>query len=82
MKNFLAHNEDIRKEMLEFVNANSVDDLFAHIPMKMDSLNLPNPLSEMETQKAVKNIAKKNNTDYISFLGGGCYNKFIPAAIS
>ena len=39
-------------------------------------------LSEMETQKKVKTISKKNGTEYISFLGGGVYNKFIPAAIN
>lgn len=48
----------------------------------MANLNLPKALSEMETQKVVKSLANKNKTDYISFLGGGVYNKFIPACIS
>ena len=48
----------------------------------MANLNLPKALSEMETQKIVKSLANKNKTDYISFLGGGVYNKFIPACIS
>lgn len=82
MKNFLAHNEDTRREMLDFINADNIEDLFKHIPVRMKSLDLPEPMSEMQTQKAVKQISKKNKTDYISFLGGGCYNKFIPAAIS
>ena len=43
--------------------------------------DMQNPLSEMETQKQVKALAKKNNTDYATFIGGGCYNKFVPAAI-
>jgi glycine dehydrogenase subunit 1 len=82
MKNFLAHSEEARAEMLDFINVKSVEELFEHIPVKMKSLDLANGLSEMEVQREVKNISKKNNTDYISFLGGGCYNKFIPAAIS
>lgn len=82
MKNFLAHSEEARAEMLDFINVKSVEELFEHIPVKMKSLDFANGLSEMEVQREVKNISKKNNTDYISFLGGGCYNKFIPAAIS
>ena len=82
MNNFLAHNNTHRKSMLDEIKLSSVEDLFEHIPVKMKNLNLPNPLSEMETQKKVKKIASKNKTDYISFLGGGCYNKFTPAAIS
>ena len=82
MKNFTAHTEETRKELLDVVGMSSVDELFAHLPIKMKTLDLDNGKSEMEVQKEVKKLAKKNNTDYVSFLGGGCYNKFIPAAIS
>lgn len=82
MKNFIAHSEEERQEMLNAISCNSVDDLFKNLPVKMTELKLDNPLSEMQTQKKVKAIAKKNNIDYVSFLGGGVYNKFIPAAIA
>lgn len=82
MKNFLAHNEEIRKNMLEEISCASIEDLFKHIPVKMQSFDLQEAMSELETQKAIKKLANKNNTEYISFIGGGCYNKFIPAAIS
>ena len=82
MKNFLAHNDDIRKEMLEEISCASIEDLFKHIPVKMKSFDLPEAMSELETQKLVKTLANKNKTDYVLFIGGGCYNKFIPAAIS
>lgn len=82
MKNFLAHNDEIRKEMLEEISCESIEDLFKHIPVKMKSFDLPEAMSELETQKLVKTLANKNKTDYVSFIGGGCYNKFIPAAIS
>lgn len=81
MTNFTAHTEETRKELLNVVGIGSIDELFAHLPIKMKSLDLENGKSEMEVQKEVKKLAKKNNTDYVSFLGGGCYNKFIPAAI-
>lgn len=84
MKNFLVHNDEVKKEMLKSIGVNSVEDLFKQIPQKarMDELQLEDAISEMETQKRVKALAKKNNTDYISFLGAGTYNKFIPACIS
>ena len=80
--NFEAHNNKIRQEMLDEIGLSSVEDLFTHLPIKMKNLNLSNPLDEIDAQRVVRNLAKKNNTDYISFMGGGCYNKFVPAAIS
>lgn len=84
MKNFLVHDEKTTKEMCSDIGINSIEDLFKQIPesVRMKTLNLPDGLSEMETQRKVKALAKENKTDYISFLGGGIYNKFIPACIS
>ena len=84
MKNFLVHDEKTRAEMLENIGLKNIEDLFAQIPTsaRIPELKLENPLSEMEVQKRIKALAKKNKTEFISFLGGGVYNKFIPAAIS
>ena len=84
MNNFLVYNEEVKKEMCAEIGVNCVEDLFKQIPEKarMQSLDLAEALSELETQRYVKSLAKKNNTDYINFLGAGCYNKFVPACIS
>lgn len=84
MQNFLAHNNKTRQQLLESISCNSVEELFSKIPKdaRTKNLNLEDALSEMQTQKTVKSIAKKNNTDEISFLGAGVYNKFVPACIS
>ena len=84
MKNFLVHNDKTKSEMLDAIGLKRVEDLFSQIPQeaRMANLKLPKALSEKETQKVVKSLANKNKTDYISFLGGGVYNKFIPACIS
>ena len=83
MKNFLVHNDEVKEEMLQIIGLSTVEDLFAEIPeeARMKTLNLPKALSEMTVQREIKKLANKNKTDYISFLGGGVYNKFIPAAI-
>lgn len=84
MKNFLVHNEKNTQEMCQTIGINNVEDLFKQIPqsVRMKKLDLAEGLSEMETQRQVKNLAKANKSDYISFLGGGIYNKFVPACIS
>lgn len=84
MKNFLAHTDATRQQLLESISCSSIEELFSKIPQeaRVKNLNLEDALSEMQVQKAVKAIAKKNNTDVISFLGAGVYNKFIPACIS
>ncbi len=83
MKNFLVHNEETIKQMCTEIGINGVEDLFRQIPqdIRMKELNLPDGLSEMETQRQVKKLAKENKSDYINFMGGGIYNKFIPACI-
>ncbi len=84
MKNFLVHNEQTTAEMCKTIGINSVEDLFKQIPptVRMKELNLPDALSEMETQRKIKAIANENKSDYICFAGGGIYNKFVPACIA
>lgn len=84
MENFLVHNEEIKTQMCADIGIKNVDELFNRIPnaAKMNSLNLDDAISEMNVQKKIKALAKKNKTDYISFIGGGFYNKFIPACIA
>ena len=82
MKNFIAHTPDIREEMLNAVSCATVEELFKQIPVKFKEFNMGNPLSEMIAQKKVKDLAGKNKTEYANFLGGGVYNKFIPAAVN
>ena len=84
MNNFLVHNEETAQEMCKIAGVNQVEDLFNQIPksVRMPNLDLHDGLSEMETQKLVKTLAKKNKSDYAIFAGGGIYNKFVPACIS
>jgi len=84
MKNFLVHSDNTIKEMCREIGINSVEDLFSQIPQSIKSgeLDLPDGLSEMETVRKVKKLASKNKSDYINFMGGGIYNKFVPSCIS
>lgn len=84
MKNFLVHDEATRQSMLESIGLNSVEDLFRQIPLdiKFKDFTMENPISEMETQKRVKALAKQNKSEFITFMGGGVYNKYVPACVN
>ena len=82
MKNFIAHTDEIREKMLQEISCSSVDDLFKHIPVKIKNFDMAHHLSELETQRKIRALAKKNKTEYANFMGGGVYNKFIPAAVN
>ena len=84
MKNFLVHNENTLTAMCKDIGVDCLEDLFVQIPQqaRMNCLDLPEALSELQTQRVVKSLANKNQFDYISFLGAGSYNKFVPACIS
>ncbi len=81
---YISHTDDDRKKMLAEIGVKSIDDLLT-IPEKIrfPSLNLPSGISEMQLRKNIKALASKNLSmeECTSFLGGGIYEHFIPAAL-
>lgn len=78
-------NEAVRKEMLDFIGAGSVEEIYAFIP---DEVRMKKPLelpeaftSEMQLKKHMESILAKDSTcaENISFLGAGCYDHYVPA---
>jgi len=72
--------------MLRALGIGSVDELFANVPPAVrvqGSLRLPPGLSELEIERLVGGLAARNaSTDrFVSFLGAGAYDHFIPAAV-
>lgn len=53
MRNFEAHTDEIRQQMLDEINVKSIDSMFDMIPEKcyLEELKLDDPLSELEAQK-------------------------------
>ncbi|NTW48297.1 MAG: aminomethyl-transferring glycine dehydrogenase subunit GcvPA [Chlorobiales bacterium] len=83
---FIPNTDADRAEMLQAIGAQKFDDLITNIPENVrfkGDLNLPKPLSEMEVIAELKSMAALNeNTDeYVSFIGGGAYDHFIPSAV-
>lgn len=83
MYNFSAFTQEDRNKMLKKIGVSSVEDLFSQIPQEARTeLDLPDGISEIELQCVLKKLAAKNDLSFKNFLGGGSYNRFIPAAVS
>ena len=83
MSDFLANTEQNVKEMLAAIGARSIDDLFSDIQphQKPRSFDLPLGKSEFEVLQHLKNLAEKNATKLICFVGAGYYDHYIPSVV-
>ena len=79
---YVANTQAQRAEMLAAIGK-SMDDLFAVIrpELRRRSFDLPEGRSELEVHRILDALAEKNHTHLTSFLGGGFYDHFIPAAV-
>ena len=80
---FVSHTQDDREKMLSAIGVDTVDELFRSIPsdLRSPSLDLPPGRSEMEVTKVLSNLANRNYTHLVNFVGGGFYDHYIPAAV-
>jgi glycine dehydrogenase subunit 1 len=80
---FIANTDEQRRQMLAAVGAAGIDELFADIPpdLRCRELNIAPGLCEQEVRTRLAGLAERNSTDLVTFLGGGFYDHFIPAAL-
>ncbi len=91
LKGFKSHPyipnsvEEVQNDMLREIGLNNLEDLHAEIPEEIklkENMNLPKAIgSEYELKRHVQDILKKNKTcdSNINFLGGGCWQHYVPA---
>ncbi|MFH1395221.1 MAG: aminomethyl-transferring glycine dehydrogenase subunit GcvPA [Candidatus Omnitrophota bacterium] len=83
--NYIPQSDADRKEMLKAIGIESgnINELFKGISadLRTSSFDLPSGKSEFEVEKYIKQLAKKNASELITFVGGGFYDHYIPAAI-
>jgi len=84
---YIPNTKEDQKEMLKEIGAESIEALFSTIPQNLrlkTDLNLPSSLSEMELVKEMRKLSEKNAhlDEYVSFLGAGSYDHFIPALVN
>ena len=83
---YISNTERDRQKILKAIGVNKFEDLLTAIPEKLrmkSPLALSQPLSELEINKNIKAKTDKNIPCEVvnSFLGGGVYDHFIPAAV-
>lgn len=83
MGSYIPNSLSERKKMLDTIGISSIDDLFSHIPdsVKVDHLDLPEGLSEMEVRAKMSAMAEKNKVFRSIFRGAGAYNHYIPSIV-
>jgi glycine dehydrogenase subunit 1 len=84
---YTPHTPEDRRVMLEAIGVRELEDLLGAIPEELrlrKPLDLPEPVSEMEAVEILRGIAASNGDldEYVSFLGAGIYDHYIPAAVS
>ena len=77
------HTDADRQRMLAALGIDSVDALFADIPeaLRATTLDLPEPEPELELAARLRDLAGRNRTDLVSFLGAGVYRHWSPPAV-
>lgn len=80
---FISNTPEEQTQMLEAIGVESIEELFAVIPpeLRCREMDIPDGLTEQEVRQQLSKLAGRNQTDLISFLGGGFYDHFIPAAL-
>jgi len=80
---FIPHTPDDTKEMLAAIGANDTQALFDEIPASLlyaGFQNIPAGVNEMDMLKQAHYLANKNRNG-VCFIGAGCYEHHIPAAV-
>ncbi len=83
---YIQNTDEDRSDMLRSIGASSIGELFETLEdgiLVEDGLDLPPPLSEAEVASLFRRIASKNHpaSCMASFLGGGIYDRYIPAVV-
>jgi glycine dehydrogenase subunit 1 len=83
---FAPHTDDDIRAMLAACGLQSIDDLYAHVPVEVrlqGGLGIPEGLSEMELVAEMGRLAARNRSadDLICFAGGGAYDHYVPSLV-
>jgi glycine dehydrogenase subunit 1 len=80
---YIPHTSEDTKKMLTAIGVDTIDALFDEIPSALQYAgfqNIPVGLSEMDMLKEAHHLANKNRNG-VCFIGAGCYEHHIPAAV-
>jgi len=80
---YIANTPSQQREMLDAIGV-SMEDLFSMVrpELRAKSFDIPPGRSEFEVGCVLQGLARKNRDDLVSFVGGGFYDHFSPAAVN
>ncbi len=83
---FTPLTDEERSELLKAIGVERFEDLISDIPEELrlkQPLRIGKPLSELEVRKYFKSISDLNldSKEWVSFLGGGAYDHYIPSIV-
>jgi glycine cleavage system P protein (glycine dehydrogenase) subunit 1 len=81
---YIPNSPDERREMLESLGLDRIEQLFEQIPEKLrleGAVGIGEAVSEPDLLAYFRDLASANATDYQSFLGAGAYSHYIPVVI-
>ncbi len=86
MHRYIPNTEADKRQMMDSIGVNAIEDLFEDVPSELRlnrNLNIGDPLSEMELSKHMDGLAdmNKSTSDLVCFLGAGAYDHHIPTMI-
>ncbi|MEK7823559.1 MAG: aminomethyl-transferring glycine dehydrogenase subunit GcvPA [Candidatus Eisenbacteria bacterium] len=83
---FIGLSRGEEERMLAAIGVPRFEDLVASVPEEVRlqrTLAVPGPLSEIDARRRFGEWARANDADHaVSFLGGGVYDHYIPAAVN
>jgi glycine dehydrogenase subunit 1 len=83
---YTSTTDSDRREMLEAIEVESIEDLFAEIPdaVRLERpLDLPDGMGEHEVYEHLRSLAERNrhSDEEVTFLGAGMYDHYVPALV-
>ena len=80
---FIPHTHADKDSMLETLGIASTEELFDEIPKNIQCDGLPDVPDGISEMSMLRHMAERahNDTTGICFLGAGCYDHYIPAAV-
>ena len=83
MASYIPSTPEERLEMLKVVGLSDYRELYKDVPQEMylDSLNIPEGMSELEVGRAVSDMAAKNHVFPTVLRGAGAYDHYIPSIV-
>ncbi|TAL62721.1 MAG: aminomethyl-transferring glycine dehydrogenase subunit GcvPA [Legionella sp.] len=80
---YIPHTNKDKEEMLAAIGVSDIQSLFDEIPQSLQYdgfQNIPEGINEMDLLKETQTLANKNHNG-LCFMGAGCYDHHIPAAV-